>query len=343
MISSIEAFSGKSSLIIALGKILQKRGYKIGYFKPFGIGRYVGRELIEEDVSNVVSVLGVEDSLETICPVIIDRPYLEFEVNAEGLKELIYRAYEKVREGKDVVLVEGALSYEIGKFIGLSDDEVARMLNLNVVMIVKFDEFVLDKVAMAKQVFGDRLKQVVLNFVSGYIEKRIEKVSAKLENIGVELVGAIPKDPFLSGTFLSDVVDVLNGKYLVEPKEDVVIEQILVGAMTAQSALEHFRRCRNCAVITGGDRSDIIVTAMEVPNVKCLILTGNLEPPSVVLGVAKSKGIPIVLVPYDTLTTVSLINKVVGKGKMKGKKVDRMVEIVKEHVNVDRLVSLLCE
>ena len=287
MISSIEAFSGKSSLIIALGKILQESGYKVGYFKPFGIGKYVGRELIEEDVSNVVSVLGVEDSLETICPVIIDRPYLEFEVKVEDLKELIFKAYERVREGKDVVLVEGALSYEIGKFIGLSDDEIARKLNLNVVMVAKFDDFVLDKVAMAKHVFGDRLKQVVLNFVSGYMEKRIEKVSEKLEKVGIELVGAIPKDPFLSGTFLSDIVEVLNGRYLVEPKDDVVIEQVLVGAMTAQSALEHFRRCRNCAVITGGDRSDIIVTAMEVPNVKCLILTGNLEPPSVVLGVGE--------------------------------------------------------
>ncbi|WP_457549246.1 DRTGG domain-containing protein [Archaeoglobus sp.] len=342
MISSIEAFSGKSSLIIALGKILQERGYKVGYFKPFGIGRYVGRELIEEDVSNVASSLGVEDSLETICPIVIDRPYIEFEMNVEDLKELIFKAYERVRDGKDVVLVEGALSYEIGKFIGLSDDEIAKKLNLNVVMVVKFDEFILDRVAMAKHVFGERLKQVVLNFVSGYMEKLIEKVSEKLEKIGVELVGAIPKDPFLSGTFLSDVVEVLNGRYLVKPMEDVVIEQVLVGAMTAQSALEHFRRCRNCAVITGGDRSDIIVTAMEVPNVKCLILTGNLEPPSVVLGVAKSRNIPIVLSPYDTLTTVSLINRVVGKGKMKGKKIDKMVEIVKEHVNVDRLVNLLC-
>ncbi len=342
MISSTDAFSGKSFLIIALGKILQERGYRVGYFKPFGIGKYVGRELVEEDVSSIVSILKVDDSLETICPVVIDRPYLEFEMKVEGIKKRILEAYQRVREGKDVVLVEGALSYEVGKFVGLSDDEIARELNLNVVMVAKFDEFVLDKIAMAKQVFGDRLKQVVLNFVSGYMGRYIKYISEKLESIGVELAGAIPKDLFLSGTFLSEIVEVLNGRYLVEPKEDVVIEQVLVGAMTAQSALEHFRRCKNCAVITGGDRSDIIVTALEVPNIKCLILTGNLEPPSVVLGIARSRGIPIVLVPYDTLTTVSLVNRVTGKGKMKGRKVERIVEIVKEHVNVDRLVSLLC-
>ncbi|ADB57355.1 phosphotransacetylase family protein [Archaeoglobus profundus] len=342
MISSTDAFSGKSSLIIALGKILQERGYRIGYFKPFGIGKYVGRELVEEDVSSIVSILKVDDSLETICPVVIDRPYLEFEMKVEGIKKRILEAYQRVREGKDVVLVEGALSYEVGKFMGLSDDEIARELNLNVVMVAKFDEFVLDKIAMAKQVFGDRLKQVVLNFVSGYMERYIKDISEKLESIGVELAGAIPKDPFLSGTFLSEIVEVLNGRYLVEPKEDVVIEQVLIGAMTAQSALEHFRRCKNCAVITGGDRSDIIVTALEVPNIKCLILTGNLEPPSVVLGIARSRGTPIVLVPYDTLTTVSLVSRVTGKGKMKGKKVERMVEIVKEHVDVDKLVSVLC-
>jgi len=342
MISSIDAFSGKSSLVIALGKILQERGYKVGYFKPFGIGKYIGKELVEEDVSGIASILKVEDSLEKICPLVIDIPYLEFEMNVGNLKKRILEAYKKVREGKDVVLVEGALSYEIGKFIGLSDDEIARELNLNVVMVAKFDEFVLDKIAMAKQVFGDRLKQVVLNFVSGYMERYINDISEKLAKMDVELAGAIPKDPFLSGTFLSDIVDVLNGIYLVKPKEDVIIEQILVGALTAQSALEHFRRCRNCAVVTGGDRSDIIVTALDVPNVKCLILTGNLEPPSVVLGIARSRGIPIILVPYDTLTTVSLVNRVAGKGKMKGKKVERMVEIVKKYVNVDELIRSLC-
>ena len=34
LVSSVEEYSGKSAVIIALGLILRDRGFKVGYFKP---------------------------------------------------------------------------------------------------------------------------------------------------------------------------------------------------------------------------------------------------------------------------------------------------------------------
>ncbi len=333
IVSSLEGYSGKSAVSIALGVLLEERGYRVGYFKPIGVGRYVGRELIEEDV------LTVKEFLEDVfCPVVMDRPYLEFALTAEDVRDRIVRAYESVKGEKDVVIVEGSISYEAGKVLGVSDVELSSLLNENVLMVAKFgDDHVMDRLSLAKEVLGDRLKAVVFNFVQGYKLSYLRRFERDFN-----ILGYIPKDPLLSGTYLSEIFEVLNGEYVVEPHEDIIIEQLLIGAMSPQSALSYFRRAKNCAVITGGDRTDLITIALDVPNVRCLILTGNLEPPRVVVGMAEERRVPMILVPYDTLTTVSLIERVFGKGRIRGRrKIERFIELFKENVRVNELIELL--
>jgi hypothetical protein len=102
----------------------------------------------------------------------------------------------------------------------------------------------------------------------------------------------------------------------------------------------YFREARNAAVVTGGDRSDMQIVALEVPNIKCLLLTGNLEPTKIVLGKAEEKGTPIILVKEDTLMTIERLNEVFGKARIKGEaKIKRMKELVKNHVDIDRLME----
>jgi len=346
LISSLDAYSGKSAVSIALGLLLTKEGCKVGYFKPIGIGRYVGNELVEEDVVTVSQILKLEDRLSDVCPIILDKPYLEFVLSSDPLKlkKKVIEAYERVKEGKDVVIVEGSIHYEMGRLIGLCDEEISSMLEMDVLMVVRYtDDYVIDRLLSAKLRFGERLKFVLFNQVYGYKTSYLKSLAENvLKKRGLEVVGMIPKDPLLAGTFLSEIVEILNGKYLVEPREDFIIEQLLIGAMSPQSALGYFRRAENCAVITGGDRADLITLALEVPNVKCLILTGNLEPPSIITGMAETKGVPIVLVPYDTLTTVGLIERVFGKGRVRGKKkVKRVLELFESHVDVEKLINYL--
>jgi hypothetical protein len=82
------------------------------------------------------------------------------------------------------------------------------------------------------------------------------------------------------------------------------------------------------------------IVALEVPNIKCLLLTGNLEPTKIVLGKAEEKGTPIILVKEDTLMTIERLNEVFGKARIKGEaKIKRMKELVKNHVDIDRLME----
>ncbi len=345
LISSVEEYSGKSGFIMALGEILKEKGYRVGYFKPIGIGRFVEGKLIDEDARTVAETLKIEDPIERICPVVMDKPYIEFvlSTNSVTIANEITGAYEEIRKDKDVVLVEGALYYEFGRALGLCDVSFASMLKLNDLMIVKFtDDSVVDRVLSAKSQFGEKLKAVVFNRVTGYKRSYLESLTKSIfEKNGLEVLGMIPKDPLLAGVFVSEIASALGGRFLVEPKEDTIIEQILVGAMAPQSALDYFRRAKNCAVITGGDRTDLITLALEVPSVKCLILTGNLEPPSIVVGMAEDKGVPMIVVAEDTLTTVERAQSVFKRAMIRGKeKIGRMKELIRTFVDLDRLIDI---
>ena len=94
-------------------------------------------------------------------------------------------------------------------------------------------------------------------------------------------------------------------------KADELIEHFMIGAMNVESALRYFRKVSNKAVITGGDRSDIQLAALETPT-KCLILTGELYPNASILGRAQEVGVPIVVVRSDTANTLEVCENLSG-------------------------------
>lgn len=343
LVSSIEEYSGKSAVIIALGLILREKGFKVGYFKPFGVGTTrIGEQLVDEDAYNTVSVLNTGDDVEDVCPVKLDKPYVEFVCSADpvALKERVMDSYKSISAGKDVVLVEGAVEYKVGRALGLSDPDVSSALDLESLMVVKYtSDFVLDGVLAARELFGEQLKFVLFNQLAGYKKAYVKDITAGfLKPNGMEMVGTLPYDPLLAGLFVSELAEALNGEWLVKPREDVIIEDFLIGAMSPPSALKYFRRVRQAALITGGDRADLQNLALETGTIKCLLLTGHLEPPGTMLGKAEEKGVPVILVADDTLTTMEKLDEVFGKVRIKGDvKLRRIKELVERFVDLNSL------
>jgi len=347
LVSSIEGYSGKSGIIIALEMMLKERGFKVGYFKPFGVNaaRINGR-LVDEDAYSTAQVLETGDDIKDICPIVLDMPYIEFlsSMDPVELKKTVLDSYKKISEGKDIVLIEGATDYKTGKAVGLCDVSISSMLDSNVLMVVKYtNDFVFDRLLAAKEIFGEKLKMVIFNQLTGYKKTYVQSIAnSLLAKKGMEMIGMLPRDPVLGGLFVSEIRDALNGEFLVEPKEDVIIEQLLIGAMASQSAMGYFRESRNAALVTGGDRSDLQIVALEVPSIRCLILTGNLEPSKIVLGTAEEKGVPVILVKEDTLRTMEKLAEIFGKVRIKGDlKIKRVCELVKSYVDIERIVQYL--
>lgn len=101
----------------------------------------------------------------------------------------------------------------------------------------------------------------------------------------------------------------LGGEILNCPeRSDELVENLMVGALSVDSGLDYFRRKTNKAVITRGDRPDIQMAALET-STKCLILTGAISPMPIVLHQATEKGVPIIVVKEDTISTLSQLEE----------------------------------
>ena len=364
LVSSLDEYSGKTGIIAALSLILRERGLKVGYFKPFSIGlagttgtvastdsadsadstdstdrggRRNDVRVVDEDAFRIAKILD-EGSHEDLCPVILEIPYEDFVMSCDvhGIRERINEAFKRVSAGKDIVLVEGVLNFRVGRSIDLCDFCIAEMLNAEILMVVKYRDFVIDDILYASEHAGFK---VLFNQVPVYKVPHMSVMRSFLERRDIRVVGAIPHDSMLSGLSVYEICEAVGGRFLVKPREDIVVEQLLIGAMTPQSAVTYFRRSRNAAVITGGDRSELHALALEMPSIKCIVLTGNLEPPAIIKGVAASKDKPLIITPDDTLTAVKKIDRAFGKTRLHSMvKIKRMQEFLLKHVRIDEII-----
>jgi BioD-like phosphotransacetylase family protein len=94
-------------------------------------------------------------------------------------------------------------------------------------------------------------------------------------------------------------------------------------------------------VITGGDRSDIQLAALET-STRCLVLTGNISPSPLILGRAEELGIPLLISKQDTLSTIEVIQQYFGKIRLhQPRKVERFEALLNERFDFGRLYSEL--
>jgi BioD-like phosphotransacetylase family protein len=141
---------------------------------------------------------------------------------------------------------------------------------------------------------------------------------------------------------VGELVKQLNAEVLCRSDRlDLLVESLAIGAMNVNSAVKYFRKRRNMAVVTGGDRVEIQQAALET-STQCLILTGQLPPPAFILNRAEELEIPILSVDLDTLTTVEIIDRTFGQVRVHEPiKIECIRQLMSEHFDIDRLLSQL--
>jgi len=156
------------------------------------------------------------------------------------------------------------------------------------------------------------------------------------------VLGCLPRQRLLTAATVRELAKGINGKIIAcEDCSDELVENLSVGAMGLANALAHFRRRPNKAVITGGDRSDIHLAALET-STKCLILTGDLYPSPQIITQAEKKNVPIILSSQSTLETVETINEFFGRTRFhEVQKLEQFQQILEENFDFARLYELL--
>jgi BioD-like phosphotransacetylase family protein len=352
-ITSIRDFAGKTSLTIGIGRHMQRDGFVVGYMKPLatrvreawsrGAKRPISKEAVTQDAEFVREALSLSEPLADIVPIALTPPLIQEAIqNPEGVDAAakLQAAYERVRKDKDVLLLEGSGNPFKGSLLGLSSPQVTERLDAQVIVVLKYDNYLcIDAAAGLRMMYGDRLMGIVVNAVPHPSIRFVQHVARPiLEERNVPVFGVVPDEHLLSAVSVLELVENLNPNIVCcENRVDALVEYLMVGAMTAGSALTYFRQRPNKAVITGGDRHDVQLAALET-STRCLILTGGQLPSSVVLNRAQEVEVPIIVVEPDTLTTVRMIEPIFGNTALhQERKSEYFQDILEERFDFTRL------
>jgi BioD-like phosphotransacetylase family protein len=346
-VTSAETFSGKSALCIGLGARFRADGLRAGYMKPININCRLREGLpYDDDVAFAQKVFDMPEAPTLLGPVALTPAKLEQQLRGpeSDYEPRFAEALAQLSAGRDVMVLEGGRSWREGYIAGLSPRRVVELAQAQVLIVLKYEQTLLaDRALAAQDYFGQALTGVVINETPRARADHVrDTMEPYLTRHGLRVLGVLPKDPMLAAPTVAELAEGLHAEILCgAEKTGELVEHMLVGAMSAEAALTYFRRKPNKAVITGGDRADLQLAALET-STRCLILTGNLYPSPVVLNRADELEVPVLLADTDTLSAIETVEGYLGRSRFQQpQKVDRFVALLNENLDYSALYERL--
>lgn len=345
LVASTEACSGKSAVILGIADRLQEKGIEIAYTQPVVSGNAANPLTLDSDVQLMAQALSLPPERLGLPLLVLDAARSIDRVTGVDTQDYAKLLTENVRHlPGSLVILEGGANLHEGSLFDLATAQVAQSLDAGVLLVNRYDPISsIDLLLSAQQQLGKRLLGCIINDIP---RDRVDSVQTTLvpylEHSGIPVFGIVHRNGLLRSVTVKQLVAQLNAEVLCRPDRlDLMVESLSIGAMNVNSALEYFRRGNNMAVVTGGDRADIQLAALET-STQCLILTGHLAPQSFIVSHAENLEIPILSVDLDTLTTVEIIDRAFGQVRLQESiKINCARELFGNHCEVDRLISLL--
>jgi len=351
-VTSVERYSGKTATCLVLGKSLQARGYKVGYLKPLSLQPWrIGNNIADEDALFVKKILQLPEEAWELSPVVVTPEYMRTHLKSgkrpdeENLIAQVKEAFEYAAKDVDILLLEGGASLREGYSVGLPTPLVAKTLRSQVLIIIRYKDGIslLDDALASQFRLGDTLAGILINRAPAEEVQSISELAKPyLEIHNIPVYGIIPEVKSLAALTVQELIISLDAEVLTRrTNTNALVENLTVGAMTAETALSRFRKQPNKAVITGGDRTDIQLAALET-STKCLILTGNLRPSPLVVKQAEEFGVTIMLVRLNTMETIEKVETIYGKTRLgQEDKLVQFEKLLSEHFDFQRWYETL--
>ncbi len=347
LIASTEAYSGKSTTILGLSHLSLEREISIGYGQPLATDFRENSSDTEktEYVNFLANTLELSSNQVKTPLLFLDRHTINRRLQGKDRENYSQALQNYVKQiDADLVLLEGPSNLWEGSVFNLSIPEVAEAVDASILLVSRYHPLlVVGSLLAAKKFLGDRLLGIVINDIPQVeLTEATETIKPYLEDQGIPVLGMIPTDRILNSVSVREIATRLDAKVLCCSEHlDWMVESLSIGAMNVNSALGFFRQRDNMAVVTGGDRAELQMAALET-STHCLILTGHIPPKDLIIQRAESLDIPILSVDTDTLTTVEVVDNSFGKVPIhEAIKVQQVQNLMKQHFDIDRLIKHL--
>jgi uncharacterized protein len=346
-ITSAETYSGKSALCIGVGIRFHNDGLKAGYMKPVNVNSQLHEGMAsDDDVVFARQVFEMPEEPSMLAPVALTRTRLTEQLRGPEVDyaSVLTEAFAKVSEGRDVLVLEGGRDCHEGYIAGLPPRRVVELLRARALLVLKYDDTLLaDRALEAQDHFGSTLIGVVINETPhANMDEARETIVPFMARHNLPVLGVLPMEPELAAPTVAELADGLHAEILTATGHSgELVEHMMVGAMRADTALSYFRRMTHKAVITGGDRADIQMAALQT-STRCLVLSGNLYPSPAVLNRAGELGVPVLLTAMDTFAAAETVGSYIGRSHFQQpEKVARFTTLLNEYMDFEALYASL--
>ncbi len=339
IVASMRKSAGKTSTVVGLASVMNK---KVGYMKPFGERMlYRKKRLWDYDSALISGIFGLKDDPVDMS-IGFDHSKLRYMYDENETKKKLVEMAENIGRDKDLLFVEGGRDLSYGISIFLDSVSVAKALESPLLVVVSGDEdSILDDLVFLKRHVD--LKQVkvqgiLINKVPNMEDFQSTHLPA-IQKLGLKIIGVLPYQSELTYFTVQYLSDRLFAKVITgEGGLRRIVKNILIGAWSANVFLQDpvFKK-ENKLVITGGDRTDMILASLE-SDTSGIILTNNILPPSNIIAKASEKNIPLLMVFSDTYQTSKQIEGVEPLlTKDDAEKIDLLKQLFQKHVKVGEI------
>ena len=301
VIASLRGSAGKTNFIVGLTEALQK---KAGYMKPFGDRLlYSKKRLWDYDAALMTGLYAMKEHPDDMS-LGFDHSKLRYMYTEETIRAKVREMAESIGANKDLLIVEAGKAISYGTSVHLDALSLARYLGGKVVFVISGDDdAILDDIMFVKrsvEMNNIDIAGIVVNKVHNPGDFK-DTYLPEITQTGLRVLGVLPYQSELTFFTLRYLADKLFAKVLTaEANLSRSVKNIFIGAMSGNIAVQRplFKK-EDKLIITGGDRSDMILAALN-HNAAGIILTNNILPPSNIIAKAEECGTPMLLVTPDT-------------------------------------------
>ncbi len=354
-VAALESHSGKSLFVLGFMRLLLGKMAKVGYFRPVIDDTLNGE--VDNHIQTVVSHFDLALDPEAAYGLTQSKVIEYYNNGREGdiLDEIIAK-YKKIEEDHEFTLVEGSDFSKEGSVLEFDlNMDIAKNLGFPVVLVDNgrgktLEEFC-GNIESAVTTYTNKGIEVIAVIANKLRPENLELVRDTLANSLPDkiTIAAVPRVKNLSHPTLKEIVTNLNGKILFgEEHIDNQTGSFGVGAMQLHNYLNHLRD--RSLVITPGDRSDIILGALQAnlsdnyPSISGMLLTGGIvpEPSIITLLEGFNNAVPIISVEQGTFDATNQVGSIKSKIYAESKqKIATSISLFNQHVDGERILDRL--
>ncbi len=345
-IASPEGDTGKSTIALGILQRLAATVPRVGVFRPIVREGEARDYILELLLARTTAGLSYEDCVGVTYQQVHDDP--------DAAIVAIVDRFHAVAQRCDAVVIIGSDYTDVATPSELEmNARIAANLGAPVVLAVRAKgrspQEVAQAVAVCLAEIAGQYAHTAAIVANRCEPDQVDAVTAALDGFDPKSY-VLPEEPLLVAPSVAELRDAVGGT-LIKGDEELLGREVLsvmVAGMTADHVLERLRDDQ--AVITPGDRSDVVLALMSAhaaegfPSLSTMILNGGLELHPSIAALVDGLGsrLPIIATGLGTFDTASAVAATRGRVTVGSqRKIDTAIELINQHVDVQDMLDQL--